>query len=173
MKRTALTLIILFGALGLLAGCDGCHHQSDDNSRSGNGEQKRMALAPPKGTPNRPLGMAALTVHGSAAEPFTKADIVEYFKTHNLPKNATTTNDFHVDTLEFITSKEVTARLQGVTTGLTDEERLAFVTLSGTFVFTGPAKSRPATFKRAYAVFVASNGNLLLLGSLDSQRPIG
>jgi len=172
MKRTALMLIVLLGSFGLLSGCDGCP-RSDDNGRSGNGTQKKMALSPPKWTPNRPQGMTALTVHGSATEPFTKEDVVEYFKTHNLPKNATTTSDFHVDTLEFITSKEVTARLQGVTTGLADEERLAFVTLSGTFVFTGPAQSKPATFKRAYAVFVASNGNLLLLGSLDSQRPIG
>jgi hypothetical protein len=164
MRRISLTLIVVFGA-GLMTCCTRYHRYGGDD----NGRQEKKALHIPKETPKRPEGMQALTVRGTPNEPFTKQDVIDYFKTHNLPRNATTTADFRVDTLEFLSSGEVTARLQGVATGLPDADRVGLVTLSGTFIFTGPPKSRPATFKRAYAVFDARTGNLLMVGTLDSQ----
>jgi hypothetical protein len=159
MHRPIPGLLLLLGILGLLASC----HDRDDH-----GEQKRIALHAPAGTPKRPQGMTALTVHAGAAEPFTKADVVTYFKSHNLPKNAGALAQFQVDTLEFMTSKDVNQRLQGVSTGLADNDRVGFVTLSGTFVFTGPGSDRKsATFNRAYAVFDAATGNLLMICTLE------
>jgi hypothetical protein len=132
---------------------------------------KKMALRPPTDTPHRPQGIPALTVRPTAAQPFAKEDLVKYFKTHNLPKNVTTTADFQVDTLEFTTAKDIAARLKRPSVGFPDADRLAFVTLSGKFAFTGPPGVRLATFRRAYAVFDALNGNLLRVGSLKSEPP--
>jgi hypothetical protein len=76
-----------------------------------------------------------------------------------------------VDTLEFLTNDEVTARLNGVSPGLADGDRIGFATLSGQFVFTGPRGSTPARFTRAYAAFDARTGNLLMIGSLTPVEP--
>jgi hypothetical protein len=168
MCRTSLCILLLLGSLGLFTDC---HHDRDKH-----GEPEKIALHLPDGTPKRPQGMAALTVKSGAAEPFTKQDVVTYFQTHNLPKNSGQLGQFKVDTLEFVTSKDVSQRLQGVSTGLDDTARVGFVTLTGTFIFTGPpsidAKRELATFNRAYAVFDTSTGNLLMVGTLEAiDRP--
>jgi hypothetical protein len=162
MRRTLHTSLLLFAGLGLLAGC---HHEGDD----GHGGQKKIALNPPSGPAKRPQGTAALTVK-FGPQPFTKADVVTYFQSHNLPKNSGSLSQLHVDSLEFLTSKEVNARLQGVSTGLADADRIGFATLTGTFIFTGPGKGKPAKFNRAYAAFDAASGNLLMVGTLESAN---
>jgi len=103
----------------------------------------------------------------------SKDQVVEYFKTHNLPMNYTATSDFHVESVDMMTAKQVSDRLAGESTGLADDERLAFVTLAGMFTFTGPPKSSAANFKRAYAVFDVKNGNLMMVGTLEPNREGG
>jgi hypothetical protein len=164
MHRTVLSMLLVIAGLGLFAGC---HHDRDEKGENEKGEQKKLALHPPTGTPKRPQGMTALTIK-PGAEPFSKQDVVAYFQTHNFPKNVGSVAQFQVDTLEFITSKDVSQRLHGVSTGLEDNARVGFVTLTGTFIFTGPGSNRKsATFNRAYAVFDAANGNLLMVGTLE------
>ena len=161
MYKKTIAILVLTGALALLMGC---HHRDDDD------RQKKVALHPPSGTPKRPQGMTALTVNSGAAQPFTKADVIAYFKTHNLPKNSASVNQIQVDTLDFLTSKDVSQRLQGVATGLAENDKVGFVTLTGTFIFTGPGTdSKVAKFNRAYAVFDAATGNLLMIGTLEQR----
>jgi hypothetical protein len=162
MRRTLHTSLLLLAGLGLLAGC---HHDRDDEHEG----QKKIALHPPTGPGKRPQGVGALTVK-PGPQPFTKADVVTYFQSHNLPKNSASLSQLHVDSLEFITSKEVSVRLQGASTGLADADRIGFVTLTGTFIFTGPGKDKPAIFNRAYAAFDAASGNLLMVGTLESAN---
>jgi hypothetical protein len=155
MKFLGRTIVIAW--LSVLAGC-----------QSSCKPQEKIALKPPTGTPKRPQGLTALTLK-AGAEPFTKEDVNAYFKTHKFPKNQGSADQLQVDNLEFITSGEVTTRLQGVSTGLGDSERVAFATLSGPFVFTGP-KTNPVRFQRAYAVFDATTGNLLMVGTLEQPK---
>lgn len=164
MPRSVLTFAALL-ALGVLAACPKDEYREQPQPAGGGSKrQEKIALKPPVGTPKRPEGMSA--IHITHAGELSKQQVVDYFKTHNLPTNYTTTSDFHVESVDLITAKQVTDRLEGVTTGLADDERLAFVTLTGTFTFTGPPKSRPATFTRAYAVFDLKNGNLMMVGTL-------
>ena len=114
-----------------------------------------------------PVGATALHVKVGAAEPFSKEDIIDYFKTHNLPTNRTPMSNFTVEKLEFLTNKEVTDRLNGASTGLGENDRIGFATLKGRFVFSGPPGSKPAQFQRTYAAFDARTGNLLMVGTLD------
>jgi hypothetical protein len=113
--------------------------------------------------------MAALTVR-AGEPPFVKDDVVTYFKTHQFPKSVGSPDQMSVENLEFITSAEVSKRLDGASTGLAATDRVAFVTLSGTFVFTGP-QAKPAQFRRAYAIFDAVTGNLLMVGTLEDTNP--
>jgi hypothetical protein len=156
MARTILTVLLFLGAVGWLAGCD--RHRDED---------KKIALQIPKEPPKRPQGAPALTVKTGGAEPFSKQDVADYFKIHNLPKNATSTGDFTVDTLEFLTNKEVTTRLNGASPGLAENDKIGFATLKGLFIFTGPPQTTPARFARAYAAFDATTGNLLMIGTLE------
>src|SRR5438477_12707447 len=106
MHRSALTLAALL-ALGALAACP------KEKPRTGYGEQqKKIALRAPVGNPKRPEGMGALYI--THAGEISKQLVVDYFKTHNLPMNYTTTNNFEVDSVALITSTHCTARLHGV-----------------------------------------------------------
>jgi hypothetical protein len=156
MYKKSATILLLFGSLGFVAGC---HKHHDD---------KKIAMQLPHGTPKRPQGSTALTVNTHAAQPFTQADVVTYFTTHNLPKNGGELTQLQVSSLEFLTSREVSQRLQGEPTGLADSDRMGFVILTGQFIFTGPS-GKTARFSRAYAAFDAQTGNLLMIGSLEDQ----
>jgi hypothetical protein len=165
MRKISITGLALLAGLGLIAGCRDKDHDHD------HGGQEKVALHLPPGNPNRPQGLAALTAK-SGAQPFTKADVATYFKTHNLPMNSGPISQIKVDSVEFITSKEVSARLQGVSTGLAENDLIGYVTLTGTFIFTGPPKAKAATFNRAYAAFAAANGNLLMVGTIgEAEKP--
>jgi hypothetical protein len=147
--------------LGLAA----CHYQEP-------GEQKKIALKPPpQAQAQRPQGMAAIFVSSKGGQPFTKQDVITYFKSHNLPMNMTPNSQFQVDSLEFLTNEQVSDRLQGASPGVAlPGEKVAFATLSGLFVFTGPPPGKPARFSRAYAVFDATTGNLLMMGTLEQEQ---
>jgi len=145
----------------------GCHHGGGNTG----GEQQKVAMQVPKDPPKRPQGSAALSVK-PGAEPFSKQDVATYFKTHNLPMNATNTSDFTVESLQFMTDKDLTAQLSGASTGLAENDKVGFATLTGLFVFTGPPNAKPARFARSYAVFDAATGNLMMIGTLEQgQQP--
>ncbi len=160
MRRANLFMLLVLPAAMWNAGCD-----HDDH-----GEQKKVALHIPKDPPKRPQGSAALTVK-SGVEPFNKADVTAYFKTHNLPMNFTATTDFTVESLEFLTNKEVMTRLNGASPGLAENDKIGFVVLKGLFIFTGPPSGKSARFTRAYAAFDAATGNLLMIGTLEQGEP--
>ena len=152
--RPLLIPAVLFAVLLTLAGCNG------DKPKIG-------TIAPPSGTPKAPQGLKALAVTAGPT-PFSQADVGAYLQTNSLPRNFGPRASVRVDNLEFITSADVTTRLQGVRSGLADSARIGFATLSGDFTFTGPSGTRPARFGSAYAAFDATTGNLLMMGTLAS-----
>jgi hypothetical protein len=162
MHKTISAILILSGIFGGLAGCD----QEEES-----GKDKKVALHIPKEPPKRPYGTKALTVK-VGPEPFSKEDVANYFKTHNLPMNFTSTSDFALENLEFMTNKEVTTRLNGASPGLADNDRVGLATLIGSFIFTGPSSGKSVVFRRAYAVFNAMNGNLMMIGTLEQGEQL-
>lgn len=163
MRRWVWIVLVILALLALLA-LAYCHF------KEGPSEQKKIALPLPKGTPNRPQGTPALTVKTGAVQPFAKEDVATYFQTHNLPMNMGARGDIQVESIEYLTNKEVTERLSGASPGLADNDRVGFTVLAGTFIFSGPPGSKLAKFSRAYAVFSAQTGNLLMVGTLDQAR---
>ena len=166
MCRSALKFFFALARCMLVSGfalVSACHPEEA-------GEQKKMALNLPQGPAKRPQGMSALAVRTAGSQPFTKQDVVNYFKTHNLPMNMGSPAQFQVESLEFLTDKEVSDRLQGASPGLAADEKVAFATLRGSLIFTGPSGGKTARFSRAYAVFDAKTGNLLMIGTLEQQE---
>lgn len=115
--------------------------------------------------------MNALRVNAQGAQPFTKNDVVNYFQSHNLPKNQGLSTQFQVETLEFLTNNEVSLRLAGASPGLAPNEKVGFATLRGTFIASGPLGGSGFGFSRAYAVFDTKTGNLLMSGALEQEAP--
>ena len=161
MRMISYPALLLAATTCFLSGCSGCFHNPQ--------EQQPVAMTLPQGTPKHPHGIAALTVK-PGPQPFTQADVATYFSTHNLPLSGGDASQIHVANLEFITAKQAQDRLQGEPTGLDDNEQVGFVTLTGTFVFSGPRNVKPATFNSAYAIFSASTGSLIMDGTLDSGK---
>lgn len=155
--------IVLFSIVALCAGLTGC--QSCDRHEPKNALQIKL----PAGTPQRPQGLKALAVNPGPT-PFTQGDVTQYVRTHRLARSIGDLSQLTVDSLEFITAKEVTIRLQGASTGLPDIQRVAFAIIRGPLYFTGPAPGKPVAFESAYALFDAGTGNLLMSGTLDVEK---
>jgi hypothetical protein len=163
MRRSVVIALILLALLALLA-------LALSQCKKGPGEPEKQALHLPVGTPKRPQGMGALAIQPGQPQPFSKTDVATYLQSHNLPLNRGAATDVQVDSLEFLTNKEVSDRLQGASPGLADNEKVGFATLTGTFIFTGPPPGKPVRFSRGYAVFDALTGNLLMVGALEEGR---
>jgi hypothetical protein len=162
---TTIALILVAAASGLL---QGCHQQPAQQSPE---PPKGISLQMPAAKPMRPQGLAAIKATPGAASPFSKSDVVSYFATHNLPRLSGKPGQVHVVSLEFLTSKQVSDRLHGESTGLPDGDPVGFATLSGTFAVSGPPPAKHATFSSAYAAFDGATGNLLMAGTLGRGKP--
>jgi hypothetical protein len=157
MNRKTVSLVAVAALSGAFA-CKPTH-------RPENAVQMKM----PEGTPKRPQGMQGVAVK-PGPEPFTKADVTDFLRTHRLAKSVGDISQLQVESLEFITAREVTARLQGASTGLPDDHRVAFATIRGPVYFTGPRDIKPVAFDTAYALFDAATGNLLMNGTLTKSK---
>ncbi|HTW81385.1 MAG TPA: hypothetical protein VME23_17695 [Terracidiphilus sp.] len=158
MRIQPLAAILLAAAAGAFAGC---HRHSP--------EQQKIAMQLPQGTPMHPHGIPALKVK-PGPQPFTQADVAAFFATHSFLLDQPDPNQIHVSNLEFITAAQARDRLQGESTGLDDSATVGFVTLTGTFTFSGPMATKTATFSSAYAIFSASTGALIMDGSLEPGK---
>lgn len=170
MRKSSAAAFLFLSVLAM-AGCRRTNSLQEPTKQTNNQQPTKNSLPMPTGSPKRPVGMKAIEVKPGGQPAFSQADVATYFKTNNLPRNMGSTDQFQVESVEFITSAEVSRRLQGASTGLPDNDPVAFATLLGTFIFTGPSGSKPATFSRAYALFDAVNGNLLMIGTLESEKP--
>jgi hypothetical protein len=157
MKRST----ALVSGLALVASAIGC----DGRREPKNAFQLKL----PTETPKRPQGMKALEVKPGAT-PFTAEDVTQYVTTHRLARITSDLSQLRVESLEFISAREATSRLQGVSTGLPNDDRLGFAIIRGPVYFTGPPPGKPVAFERAYALFDAGTGNLLMSGTLDSAK---
>jgi len=137
-------------------------------SGSSTGEGNRQKLPAPQGTPHQPVGIRALQVRPNEKQPFTLADVSAYFKAHGLP-GTFSSSPITAVSLDFVPSREVSARLQGETTGFPDAYELGFAVLQGDFVFSSPPPGPIYHAKRAYAAFDAKTGNLVMDGIYSTQ----
>jgi hypothetical protein len=148
--------------LAILAGftsCNSCRHTPKNPAE----------LRLPTGTPQRPQGMKALDVKPGTV-PFSRDDVGQFVRTHHLAKSVGDTSQIQVESLDFITAKEVSTRLQFVSTGLPDDQRVAFAVIRGQLYFTGPPPGKPVLFDRAYLLFDVQTGNLLMSGTLERAK---
>jgi hypothetical protein len=106
--------------------------------------------------------------------PALRQDIGEHLPRHRdlgqLESDVATPTQFQVETLEFLTNKEVSQRLGGASPGLAANEKVGFATLRGTFIVSGPLDANVARFSRVYAAFDAKTGNLLMIGTLEEEQ---
>ena len=156
------TIVALLGALVLML-------TEAQASAQGAKETNALQLKLPTQSPQRPKGIRALEIKPGRV-PFTTNDVALYVQTHRLAKSVGDLSQLRVESLELITARELTTRLQGVSTGLPSRERVGFAIIRGPIYFTGPRPGKPVEFERGYVVFDASTGNLLMSGSLRLAR---
>lgn len=154
--------IVLLSGLAVCLGVTGCETRRHE-------PQNATAMKLPTEPPKRPLGMKALEVKPGAT-PFSVDDVTQYVRTHRLARMVGDLAQLQVESVEYITAREVTSRLQGVSTGLPDSQRLAFAVIRGPLYISTPTKGKPVAFERGYALFDVATGNLLMSGTLDKAK---
>jgi len=131
-------------------------------------------IALPRATPLQPVGESAITPTSNNIPAFTKDDVIQYVKTHDVLFSDTPPSAITAIDVSFITSQEVNKIINRQGTGIPDNYLLCFVRLTGTFIFSGPptlsGKPTSSTFGQAFEVFDAKTGNLLMAGALG--KPI-
>lgn len=155
--RTAICGLSLVIMLALaLSGC-GSTQNSGGQSSSSSPDEKPISLSLPTGTPQLPLGLAALQPH------FTEQDVKDYVTMHPVPRNLSQT-PIDVVSIQFMRVDEANKLLDD-DLGLPDDRQVCYVTLKGTFTFPGPDQT-VGTYQQAVEMFDVDTGNLLLVGSL-------
>lgn len=164
MNKTKLALCLSLFMVLLIVGC---------GSNTGNSKTGKLLL--PTVTPQQQIGAAAIAPSSSGT--ITKTDVMNYVQTHNLPFNSAALSAHQVESISFITSKEVNTILNQTNTYIPDNYPLCLVTFFGAFNFPHPpvitAKQQPFTYNRAFEVFDAKTGNLLMGGGLPPLPQIG
>jgi hypothetical protein len=115
--------------------------------------------------PTMPSGSAAIVPRTTATPAFTLDDAKEYVASHHLPMAFAGDKKPEVIKAEFLTSKQVSDRLNGLTTGFPDNYAVCYVELQGPVTFSGPQGSR-VTYNRGVLIFDAHTGNLVIGGGI-------
>jgi len=155
--------IALLSALALCLGVNGCKGCRQPVPKGA----VQVKMPTEKAKP--PQGLKALAVKPGPT-PFTQDEVTQYVQTHRLAKTVGGLSQLRVESLEFLTAREVTIRLHGAPTGLPDGERVAFAIIRGPVYFAGPVRAKPVAFERAYALFDAATGNLMMSGTLGQAK---
>ncbi len=124
---------------------------------------------------SRSFGLPAIqprTTTSSASTPaFTEQDVRDYLKAHpGAPRIHASTTPV-VATVEFITNKEVKARLNAMTdVSIPDSAVLCYVELSGDFEFPAAPGAAPVKGNRIYELFDAQTGNFFMSGPAPLKK---
>jgi len=96
---------------------------------------------------------------------FTQSDVEQYIHSHQMFRavSSPAAQNQIIAQVKAMTSHDVSALLNGETTGLPDTTLVWYVKLQGPFSFAGPAGTS-ATYPNAVEVFDALTGNLVLVG---------
>jgi hypothetical protein len=109
-------------------------------------------------------GVPAIAV-AAAGSKITHSDVREYVLSHPLPGTIKTANVTIVSTT-FLPNNGVSTMLHTPRIGVSAQEAMCVVVLSGQFTFSGPPKAS-ATFPIAVEVFDARTGHLMQYGGLS------
>jgi hypothetical protein len=119
-----------------------------------------------KGPHATPTGRSAITPSLPGVPSFRAEDARAYAESGRIPVGVA--RNVHATEVKFLTSAEVSQRLDGANTGFPAETPMCYVEMQGDFTFTGPKGSDPH-YDRAFEVFDAKSGNLLLAGGLPAK----
>jgi hypothetical protein len=148
-------LVVAFGVM-ITRPTDVSHAQQLSNSVVQTGSLDPHALGLPAITPRN-------TAVGASTPTFTTDDVVQYVHAHPMPDASLSGPKPVITRIAFLTSREVSTRLKGESTGVPDDTLLCYVELSGTFTFSG-SSGVTVTYHTGVEVFDAHTGNLLITG---------
>lgn len=120
----------------------------------------------PMNLPHAQQGIPAIAprpeLASSTGARFTAADVIQWVSTHQLNNQVAGSPAAAVDSVEFMTAQQVSARLHNESTGVADDVLLCFVQVHGTFQTFPPPGIPGMIYHTGYLVFDAQTGNLLM-----------
>jgi hypothetical protein len=128
-------------------------------------EPPMKGLPVPTGAPQRPRGLPALKPQAQGLV-LDVAEVEKFLTSHNLPHNLGSAAEIQVISVDKMTVDEARQKVGIDTTGFKGDEVVGLALLGGTLTFGGPPPDEPTVYTRAYVVFDAVTGNLLMLGTL-------
>jgi hypothetical protein len=163
MSRLAIIPICLVQIAGLVLAVSGCAAQE---MRGGPPERPPPIRNLPQNLPpSIPTGSPAIAPRTAGTPAFTVDDAKAYVATHHIPMGIGREGKPEIIRAEFLSSREVSNRLNGATTGFPDNYPLCYVELQGPFTFSGPQGAK-VTYNRGVLIFDAHTGNLVIGGGM-------
>lgn len=153
MRSKLLIASLITACIICIVGAIGIFHSIEASSASGPG---MIAIRP--------------TLSSGNAR-FTAADVQAYFQAHPAPPQMSLApgSTAKILSIDFITSKEASQRMNGESVGLPDDALVCYVQLSGPFLLdrvSSPPSAKPIPpSNTATVVFDAQTGNILVSGT--------
>jgi len=157
MKPLLLALGVVIVGVGIAGGTP---QRGDQASQVPSARNLPQNLAP-----TAPVGSPAITPHLAGVPAFTIDDAKAYVTTHALALGLRRDYSPTTTRAEFLTSRQVSERLHGASTGFPADRVLCYVELQGTFSFVGPSGTH-VTYPRRFFIFDAQTGHLVINGGL-------
>jgi hypothetical protein len=171
MKKIPLP-ILLSVCVFFLRGVCALLIQSTASQALGASQVPSQTLAP--FSPQQPLsqapGLPAIRPHLRSPQgngpTYTIEDVRSYVNSHLVPAELGSQGKATIVKAAFLQSQQVSALMQGESTGVPDGTLLCYVELHGTFAVHAPGQSaKVVTYHTAVEVFDAQTGNLLIIGA--------
>lgn len=113
-----------------------------------------------------PPGGKAITPHLNAIPSYTTGDVRQFILASGLDQTTTAGTPSTITKIAFMTTSQASTLLQGESIGRPDGAMVCYVELRGPFTIEGPvpAGATLPTAQRAYDIFDAQTGNILMWG---------
>jgi hypothetical protein len=120
---------------------------------------------PPAAQARLPEGSPAIKPSTSGMPSYSIDEVKRFVLAHPIGARNDKSGAVTIKRAEFMSSRDVSAILDGARTGFADDYMLCYVELSGNFTFPGP-QNVTRTYQRGFEIFDAQTGNFLMVGGL-------
>lgn len=111
------------------------------------------------------LGVPAIPRPSGTTNPLTESVVRAFVLSQQFPGTLTPPGSFAISRIEIVEGSNIQSSNDRLAR-IFETRRVAYVEVTGRFVFRAPPGTKPPTYSRAFEVFDGVTGNILMVGAL-------